>query len=110
MKKKSIIIGSYAILVIIGGVIGAIVAQSAASLIASGIFGLLLLICAACTWRGFPLAETAATVLVGLLFAFFTYRYFLAFKLFPGAVMAVISLAVLGFLRMTERTKEEKSA
>jgi uncharacterized membrane protein (UPF0136 family) len=91
MKGKAIIIAGYALLILIGGIIGHLVAHSLASLIASSIFALLLLGCAVLVSKGNSTAYHVATLLVACLLAFFTYRFFLTYKLAPGGIMAVIS-------------------
>jgi uncharacterized membrane protein (UPF0136 family) len=104
MKAKAIIVGCYAVLILIGGVIGHLVANSLASLIASSIFALLLFVCAALIRKGNLMAYHIATFLVASLLGFFTYRFFLTYKLAPGGIMALIS-GVLFIYLFTQRKK-----
>lgn len=91
MKQKSIVIGCYAGLILIGGIIGHVVAQSLISLIVSSLFAFLLFACSSLTWKGSRLAYHFATALVFCLFAFFVYRLLLTYKLAPAGIMALIS-------------------
>src|SRR5262245_7372124 len=91
MKKNAILIGCYAILILIGGIIGHVVANSLASLIASSLIALILFGCTALIWKGNSMAYHTATFLTAFLLAFFTYRFFLSYKLAPGGIMALIS-------------------
>lgn len=98
MKEKSLIIFSYAILVLIGGLIGYLVANSLPSLIASSAISLLLFICAVFIWKGSTTAHHVATFLILCLFAFFGYRFFLTYKIFPAGMMLVVSGCLAGYL------------
>lgn len=104
MKKKSIVIGCYALLILIGGIIGYIVANSLASLIASSVIALILFGCAGLIWKENMIAYQIAITLVACLVAFFTYRFFLSYKLAPGGIMAIIS-GVLWIYLFTQRKK-----
>jgi uncharacterized membrane protein (UPF0136 family) len=103
MKEKAIIIGCYAILILIGGIIGHVVANSLASLIASSLIALILFSCTALIWKGNMAAYHTATVLIASLLAFFTYRFFLTYKLAPGGVMAMISGVLFIYLFMQRK-------
>lgn len=103
MKQKAILIGCYAGLILIGGIIGHVVAHSLISLIVSSIFALLLFACSVLTWKGNRLAYQCATVLVFSLFAFFSYRFFLTHKLAPAGIMAMISGCLFIYLLATRK-------
>ena len=98
MKQKSIVIGCYATLVLIGGVIGYVVAHSLISLIMSSIFAALLLGCSVFIWKGHLTAYHTAMAIVFCLLAFFCYRFLLTNKLVPAGIMALISGALLAYL------------
>ena len=99
MTKNAIIISCYALFILIGGIIGHLAAQSLASLIASSLFAILLLISSTLMVKGKKrVGYYLATLLTTLLFAFFTYRFFLTLKFMPGGMMACISALLLFYL------------
>lgn len=91
MKEKSIIIICYAVLILIGGIIGHVVANSLASLISSSVIACVLFGCAALVWKGNLAAYHATIFMAACLFAFFSYRFFLTYKIAPAGIMAIIS-------------------
>ncbi len=103
MKQRSIVIGCYALLIFIGGIIGYFVANSLISLIVSSMFALSLMICTALVWKGSLTAYHIATTLTFLLFAFFSYRFFLTYKLAPAGIMAVLSGCLFAYLFATRQ-------
>lgn len=105
MKQNAIVVLCYALLIFLGGVIGHAVANSLASLIASSIFALILLGCAHYINKGNEAAYKIATAITALLFVFFTYRFFLSYKIAPGGIMAIISAALLVYLFIRRNTK-----
>lgn len=104
MKEKSIVICCYATLILIGGIIGHVVANSVASLIASSIFAFILFGCAVFIWKGYVMAYHVATFIVSCLLAFFTYRFFLTYKIAPAGIMAIISGCLAAYL-ISQRKK-----
>ena len=86
--NANVILWIYIALLEIGGTIGFIKAKSKASLIASSIFAIPLIICA----LGFLDIRVGQGVLAFLL-VFFGMRYAKSRKLMPNGVMAVASLA-----------------
>ena len=96
--KNAIVISVYACLVLIGGVIGFVTTHSLASIIASSIFGVLLLASAYFLSKGHSWAKYVAVGLSFSLLCFFTYRYFLAYKFFPGGAMSILSAGLLIYL------------
>lgn len=98
MKEKAIIIGCYALLILVGGIIGHLVANSLISLIVSSVIAGMLLICSGLILGGNMPAYHAATFITAFLLAFFTYRFFLTYKIAPGGIMAVISGILLVYL------------
>lgn len=97
-KQKAIMIGSYATLVLIGGIIGYVVAHSMISLIASTLCALLLLTCSFFIWQDSETAYRIALMLVLSLFLFFGYRFLLTYKLMPAGIMTLISVSLLSYL------------
>lgn len=106
MKQNAIVVVCYALLILVGGIIGHTIANSLASLIASSIFALILLGCAHFINKGNKAAYHAATVITAFLFAFFTYRFFLSYKIAPGGIMAIISAILLVYLFMRRDMKQ----
>lgn len=104
MKKKAIIIGCYSILILIGGIIGYVIANSLASLIASSLIALILLGCTALVWKGNLVAYHTTTLLTACLLIFFTYRFFLSYKVAPAGIMALISGILLIYLVAQRKT------
>lgn len=95
MKSSSFYIAVYALLVLIGGFIGFIKAQSTASLVMSVIFAIVLGVGALLLFFekkiGFALASLATLVLA----LFFVYRFWMTSSLFPSGVMCFVSIIVL---------------
>lgn len=103
MKQKSLIIGSYATLILIGGVIGFVVAHSLISLIVSSLFALFLFVCSIFIWKGHSRAFQIAMMTVFCLFLFFSYRFLLTNKLAPAGIMSCISGALFVYLAATRK-------
>jgi uncharacterized membrane protein (UPF0136 family) len=98
MKQKSIVIGCYATLIFIGGLIGYLVAHSVISLIVSTLFTLLLFGCSIFVWKEHLPAYYTAIATVFCLSAFFCYRFFLTYKLAPAGIMTLISAGLFIYL------------
>ena len=98
MKQKAIVVAIYALLILVGGIIGHAIANSMTSLIASSLIAILLFICSAFIMKGHLWAYHTVTALSALLLLFFTYRYFLSYKIAPGGIMAAISGILLIYL------------
>ena len=98
MKAELILTWGYAVFLLVGGLMGYLMAGSLMSLGVSTVLALLLF------WSGYELSQdnpVAYRATIGLLIAilaFFSYRFFLTFKMFPPGVMALVTLAVLGLL------------
>ncbi|HEY2154445.1 MAG TPA: TMEM14 family protein [Isosphaeraceae bacterium] len=89
----------YAVLLIVGGVIGFLKARSKASLIAGVVSGIVAIIAVviSATYNedgGYSLALLLATVL----FVFFGYRASLSRKFMPGGLLAVASVVVIAVM------------
>jgi uncharacterized membrane protein (UPF0136 family) len=98
MQKKSVVIALYAALVLVGGIMGYIKAESMISLMAGSFTALLLFICSYLIWRGNQVAYKIATGIVTCLLAFFGYRFFGSFKFMPAGLMSIASSALLLYL------------
>lgn len=88
----------FSFLVLVGGIMGHVKAQSRMSLFAGLIFGLLLLLSSLALFKGMKIGAYGAITLSALLLCFFGWRYLTTFKLFPPLIMALLSLAVLFLL------------
>lgn len=106
MKQNAIVVLCYALLIFVGGIIGHTIANSLASLIASSIIALILLGCAHFINKGSQAAYYAATVITALLFVFFTYRFFLSYKIAPSGIMAILSAFLVVYLFMRRKKKQ----
>lgn len=104
MKEKAIVIGCYAVLIFIGGIIGYFVANSLISLIISSVIAGMLAICSGLILKGNMPAYHAATLITALLLAFFTYRFALTYKIAPSGIMAFISGILLVYLIMQRKS------
>lgn len=105
MKRISIASIIYGILLVIGGLVGYFLAGSIPSLVASSSFATLVFLSALGIqmkqkWA-FPLLITCLFAL----FAFFGYRYYGTLKFMPPGMMAIITLAFLGYI-YTQRNVE----
>ncbi len=104
MKQPAIVIAIYAILILIGGVIGHTVAHSLASLISSSIIAVCLLGCCWYLLRGSSFAFYTALSVVSFLVLFFTYRYFMTLKIAPSGILALLSLGLSIYLLIYANT------
>ncbi len=95
MKFAAIVTLIYGFLILIGGIMGHLKAQSRVSLYTGLFFGLFLLLSSWALFKDIKLGGYAALFLTLTLLGVFTWRYFQTFKMFPPAVMAVISLLTL---------------
>ena len=98
MHTASYIVYVYAVLVIIGGVIGYTRAQSRPSLIMGVVSGLLLLLAGWGLGHALSWGEPLSIVLIVALLVFFGGRYANSRAFMPSGLMAVLSLlALIGF-------------
>lgn len=95
MKKTAWVVFLYAALVLIGGLIGHIRAESTASLISGLVFGSLLFVCSFFMFRKRSIGYWGAIVLAIILEVFFTWRFAKTLKFFPPGILSLISLAVI---------------
>ena len=95
MNTPALIVIVYAVLVIVGGVIGFIKAASRPSLIGGLVGGLGLLAAGWGISRGQVWGLQTALVLTLALLVFFTVRYVRTRAFMPGGLMAILSLLAL---------------
>lgn len=91
----------YALLILIGGIIGHVKASSFASLAFGLIFGLLLVGSAIAMFAKHKWGTYGALVLTFMLDGFFTYRFLKTHTFMPGGMLSLISFAVLIYLAMS---------
>lgn len=108
MKQKAIVIGCYAVLILVGGLIGYLVAHSLMSLVMSSLFACLLLSCCFGIWKGYSPAYDAALVLIFCLFLFFGYRFLITYKLAPSGILALVSAGLLTYLLIARKQISRK--
>ena len=85
----------YGILTIIGGVIGYATKGSTVSLMAGGISGLLILLCAFAYLKGQRAGIIGLAVMAVALLGFFTPRFLEHFAFMPAGLMVVLSIIAL---------------
>ena len=95
MNTTSLLVIVYALLVIVGGVLGFVKAGSRPSLIGGLVGGLALLAAGWGISRGQVWGLQAALVLTLALLVFFIVRYIRTRAFMPGGLMAVLSLLAL---------------
>lgn len=103
MKQKSLVIGCYATFILIGGIVGFVVAKSLISLIMSGLFACFLCGCCVSIWKGHLAAYHSAMAAIFCLLLFFSYRFLLTYKLAPSGIMAIISGCLFFYLGMARK-------
>ena len=104
MKFSGIIVIIYSILVLLGGLIGYLFANSLPSLISGTIFGAALFTCGLGILRSNLAAFITSIMLSGLLTLFFGYRFWLTEKLMPAGMMGIIS-GLIFILLISTRSK-----
>ncbi len=103
MKFSAIVVLVYSILVLLGGLIGYLFANSLPSLIAGSVFGAALFASGLGLLRVSKFAFFTALASTGILVGFFTYRYWTTGQLTPSGMMAGISILVF-ILLITSKT------
>lgn len=95
MKRAAWIVIVYGMIVIMGGIMGQVMAKSTTSLIMGLFSGLLLLLTGMGMYKNNLLSAYIAILFTLALDAFFTYRFLLTFSLFPAGIMCILSFVVL---------------
>src|SRR5688572_27142481 len=98
MNNAAYVVIVYAVLVIVGGVIGYLKAQSKPSLIAGGASGLLLLACGVLMLKGVAAGGYLALLISLVLLVMFTNRYSAKRAFMPAGLMVVLSLLAAAVL------------
>lgn len=98
MKTQAIVVFIYGLLLLAGGIMGHVKAQSLPSLIMGSTFAVLTIISAVGMLKNYPYAYGCAAAISAILTLFFGYRFALSLKFMPAGLMAIISLLVLGYL------------
>lgn len=105
MKRISIASITYGILLVLGGLIGYFLAGSIASLVASSSFAAIIFLSALGIQMKQKWAIPLLIVSLLALFTFFGYRFYGTLKFMPPGMMAIITLAFLGYI-YTQRSVE----
>lgn len=95
MKITAWIVGIYACVILVGGVIGYAKAGSVPSLASGVIFSSLLLICSYAISKGKLVAQYVALCLTFILDGFFTHRFAKTLNFVPSGLMSLLSLIVI---------------
>lgn len=95
MRMVVVVALIYGLLVLLGGIMGYVQAQSLPSLISGLVFGVALLVASWGLWQGSGAAGYWAVGLTLLLALFFGYRFFSTGKWMPAGGMLMLSLAAL---------------
>lgn len=103
MKWHALTVLIYALLILVGGMMGFVKAHSSASLIAGTVAGLILIMTSTGIYYSHPWGLTVALAATSLLTLFFSYRYFVAQAFFPSGFTALISVVVLLLLSFLPR-------
>ena len=99
MKKTSMVLLFFGLMVLVGGMIGHLTKGSQASLIAGGISGVLLLCNSFWMFKKESMASLySALALTFVLDAFFTFRFAKTHSFFPSGAMSLVSLSIIFFL------------
>jgi uncharacterized membrane protein (UPF0136 family) len=101
----SIVLLIYALIVLMGGLMGYLKGGSIVSLVAGGGSGALLLLLACFSFRESLFARRAAFVVIFLLDALFTYRFALTHHFFPSGLFSLMSFVTLIILAFAIKAK-----
>ena len=95
MKFHAFTVAIYALLIIVGGMMGFAKAHSLISLIVGTVAGILLISSSVGIYYSHNWGLYLAYSVTGILLLFFCYRYFAKMAFFPSGMMALLSLATL---------------
>ena len=99
MQKISVMVWVFAVIVLIGGIVGFFVAHSTPSLVASSLTTVLLLGTGYFIRQGACWAYSTTMAILTFLLVFFGYRFYITqWKPFPGGVMLLLTGALLAYL------------
>jgi len=98
MKYMPFVVIAYALIVLIGGMVGFAKAHSWPSIIMGTITAILLICAAIAMMNNLTLGFFSAAGITFLLSIFFMYRFLQSFHFMPGGLMAIISIATFVIL------------
>lgn len=98
MNFKALITFGYAAVILLGGIMGYVKAQSMASIIMGGSFAFLLALSAIGMLKNYLLGQFIAVGLAALLAVFFSYRFFQTMAFMPAGLIVILSLVVIFLL------------
>lgn len=107
MRVNGVVVVIYALLVMVGGMIGFIKANSVPSLVMGMIFSLGLLLSAVAMIKGLKLGYYASILLATILTLFFAYRYMITHQIMPAGVMSTLSIIIIIALILGNKSKEK---
>lgn len=103
MKFRGYIVFLYGILLVVGGLMGYLKANSLPSLIAGGGSGLLTIASAWAMLKHKPVGNLGAVILAFALTAFFSYRFYLTMSFMPAGMMALLSIVMVIMLTSAKK-------
>lgn len=95
MKISGYFVLAYGLVVLMGGVIGYLIAESVASAIMGSIFGAILVTGGMGMTKKSVTAYFTSVIATAALLLFFSYRYYITQKMMPSGMMSLLSLVVL---------------
>jgi uncharacterized membrane protein (UPF0136 family) len=95
MKITATIVGIYALILLIGGLVGYMKADSIPSLVSGLVFSVVLFLCAYAISKGKLAAQYVALAVTFVLDGFFTHRFAKTLNFIPSGLMSLLSLAVI---------------
>lgn len=108
MKNQAIAIWIYALVLMIGGLIGFLKAGSLASLLTATFFTAALIKCGISVKQSNPYAYNMSLVMLSLLLVFFIFRFISTYKFMPSGLAAILTFSVLAYLIVAKRTATNK--
>lgn len=109
MRFTGFVVTVYGLLVVMGGLIGYLTANSLPSLLAGSISGALLFASGLGFYRSSVVAFFTAMAVALILTLFFAFRFYLTRQMMPVGMMAILSFTVL-LLILTTKGKPKRSA
>lgn len=101
MKKPTIYLLAYSLLLLVGGVIGFLTKGSVGSIMAGTLSSFLMAFAAIKINQGSTTAVWGAVLLTAFLAVFFSYRLYITGSFMPGGLMVICSGATLAYLWMS---------
>lgn len=110
MKTKAYAVLAYGCLLLIGGIMGYVKAQSTVSLVAGTVCALLAFFSGWAMLRNYFTGYKYAIALTIVLSLFFGYRFYESFKFMPAGLMTLLSIALYTFLISYQKRSIESKA